>query len=95
MWCGLCKPRINRFPCFFHPVSDSAALGERPSRLVRELIGGDERFFPPQEERSCDPASPAGDHNYNQNQTLIDAIQAGHRGAYWDILRRVQRPSTL
>ena len=29
------------------------------------------------------------DHNYNQNQALSDAIAAGARGAYWDILRKL------
>ncbi len=28
-------------------------------------------------------------YNYNDNPELIDAIKRGHRGAYWDILRRV------
>jgi hypothetical protein len=63
----------------------SARLGERPARLVRDLIAGDERFFPPNDD---DPASgPGGDHNYNENKRLTDAIASGARGAYWDILR--------
>jgi tryptophan 2-C-methyltransferase len=83
----------------------SSALGERPAQLVRELIGGDERFFPPEEDRDQTPdclcadrsvagsgrATPQRDHNYNQNQALTDAIAAGARGAYWDILRRLPR----
>jgi radical SAM superfamily enzyme YgiQ (UPF0313 family) len=66
----------------------SSALGRRPARLVRELIDGDQRFFPPEEEvpSGHEPAGQ-GDHNYNQNQALVDAIAAGARGAYWDILR--------
>jgi len=82
-------------------------LGEQPARLVRDLIGGDDRFFEPSEDipssgpAHADPAAPlaastaarpasARDHNYNQNQQLIDAINAGARGAYWHILRRLR-----
>jgi hypothetical protein len=66
----------------------AAALGEQPARSVRDLIGDDGRFFPPLLEQ--DPGS-AGDHNYNDNQQLVEAIAAGARGAYWDILRTRQR----
>jgi tryptophan 2-C-methyltransferase len=73
----------------------TASLGERPATLVRDLIAGDERFFPPEEDRSAE--SPAiiaptaqHDHNYNANQSLCDAIAAGARGAYWDILRKLK-----
>ncbi|MBC8873755.1 MAG: radical SAM protein [Planctomycetes bacterium] len=68
----------------------SSALGNQPGGLVRDLIGGDPRFFPPTEETGEDQADGAGDHNYSENQTLVDAIAAGARGAYWDILRRLQ-----
>jgi radical SAM superfamily enzyme YgiQ (UPF0313 family) len=63
----------------------SPLLGERPARLVRDLIAGDRRFFPPEEEGL--EKGPQGDHNYNANQSLSDAIAGGARGAYWDILR--------
>jgi radical SAM superfamily enzyme YgiQ (UPF0313 family) len=68
----------------------SAALGERPARLVKDLIGGDERFFEPTEEAA---GAEATDHNYNDNAPLVRAIQAGARGAYWHILRRLRRTS--
>ena len=69
----------------------SAALGERPARLVRDLIAGDQRFFEPEDEiASADRPDVHGDHNYNANQALADAIRAGARGAYWDILRRLR-----
>jgi radical SAM superfamily enzyme YgiQ (UPF0313 family) len=63
----------------------SSALGNRPAEFVRELIGDDPRFFPPSLPRQ---AQSSHDHNYNDNQPLADAIAAGQRGAYWDILRR-------
>ena len=52
--------------------------------LLDELIGDERHFF------FFDPSNPARDYNYNANQRLVDAIRAGHRGAYWDILRRYQ-----
>lgn len=67
----------------------SAALGGRPARLVRDLIDGDPRFFPPQDETPAAAGDVAGDHNYNENRALVEAIAAGERGAYWDILRRL------
>jgi radical SAM superfamily enzyme YgiQ (UPF0313 family) len=70
----------------------SAVLGEQPARLVRELIAGDQRFFEPEDERpATDRADARGDHNYNANQALTEAIAAGARGAYWDILRRLRK----
>lgn len=50
--------------------------------LLDDLIGDDKRFF------FFDPSDPERNYNYNANQILIDAIQEGYRGAYWDILRR-------
>jgi tryptophan 2-C-methyltransferase len=70
----------------------SVALGPHAARLVRDLIAGDERFFPPEDETP--PAGQtAADHNYNDNQRLVDAINAGARGAYWDILTQVGETS--
>jgi radical SAM superfamily enzyme YgiQ (UPF0313 family) len=81
----------------------SPALGEEPARLVRDLIAGDQRFFEPADpapepasggwgpaERCPGSVNPYADYNYNQNQALVDAIAAGARGAYWDILRRLR-----
>ncbi len=68
----------------------SPHLGPRPARLIRELIGNDPRFFPPAEENE-NAGEPASDHNYNDNRRLTDAIAAGARGAYWDILRQLPR----
>ena len=30
------------------------------------------------------------DYNYRENLALVEAIKRGYRGAYWDILRRVE-----
>jgi tryptophan 2-C-methyltransferase len=67
----------------------SPALGPKPARLVRDLIGDDARFFPPEEETDGTIEQGKRDHNYNANQALIDAVDAGARGAYWDILRQM------
>jgi radical SAM superfamily enzyme YgiQ (UPF0313 family) len=48
------------------------------------LVGEDPRFL------FFDPDRPDRNYNYNANQLLVRAIREGHRGAYWDILRRVQ-----
>jgi radical SAM superfamily enzyme YgiQ (UPF0313 family) len=69
----------------------SASLGEHPARLVRDLVAGDQRFFEPEEETPLtERAGVQGDHNYNANQALSDAIRGGARGAYWDILRKLR-----
>ena len=71
---------------FFKPTFYiSAALGERPAELVRRFIGGDQRFFEP-----VSDAGEATDHNYNDNSELVEAIQNGARGAYWDILHKLR-----
>ncbi|HSW50200.1 MAG TPA: radical SAM protein, partial [Bryobacteraceae bacterium] len=53
-------------------------------QLLDELIGDDERFL------FFDPSRPGKNYNYNANRRLSDAIHQGFRGAYWDILRRIQ-----
>jgi len=62
----------------------SEALGENPAELVRDIIGGDERFFEPMDEQGLQ------NYNYNANLPLMEAIRDGARGAYWDILRRMR-----
>ncbi len=71
----------------------SEALGERPGELVRDLIGGDERFFEPavETEREATEGGGASNYNYNENLPLIEAIEKGARGAYWDILRQLRK----
>jgi len=67
----------------------SPNLGKRPAELVRDLIDDDPRFFPPEDEQPRAASEDRGDHNYNDNTALADAIAGGARGAYWDILRRL------
>jgi len=69
---------------FLHPVFYiDRRLGDDPAALVCDLIAGDERFFPPPR------VQDATNYNYNDNRVLEEAIAAGHRGAFWDILRRL------
>lgn len=48
-------------------------------------IANDPRFF------FHDPTRSEKNYNYNANSVLVDAIQQGHRGAYWHILGRLGR----
>jgi tryptophan 2-C-methyltransferase len=48
---------------------------------MHALIGDDPRFL------FFDPSRPKQNYNYNSNQRLVEAIQEGYRGAFWDILR--------
>ena len=59
------------------------ALGDDAASYVASLVGGDERFFFPTEEAGTTA------YNYSDNDRLVEAIQQGYRGAYWDILRRL------
>jgi len=69
----------------------SHLLGPEPAVLVRDLIGADERFFPPALQTSPQEAnSICFDHNYNDNTELVEAIKNGARGAYWDILHQLR-----
>jgi hypothetical protein len=73
----------------------SPALGDRPARIVRDLLAGDDRFFPPADEESDGRGAGTDrtDHNYSANRALEEAIARGERGAYWDILRRLRHPA--
>ena len=54
------------------------------SELLDDLTWNDERFF------FFNPINPKLNYNDNANQRLVDAIREGYRGAYWDILRRIE-----
>jgi radical SAM superfamily enzyme YgiQ (UPF0313 family) len=71
----------------------SKALGEHPAQLVKDLIGGDQRFFEPTVESDLTATDnvDTSNYNYNQNLPLIEAIRNGARGAYWDILRQSRK----
>ena len=71
----------------------SEAMGENPAQLVRDLIGGDQRFFEPELESKFQMTEGGIDsgYNYNRNKPLEQAIEKGARGAYWDILRRLRK----
>jgi radical SAM superfamily enzyme YgiQ (UPF0313 family) len=62
-------------------------LGDDLTACVRELVAGDPRFFLP------DDGAENSNYNYNENTVLVQAIEDGARGAYWDILRRLRRGS--
>jgi len=87
------RRRYDRPVDFFRPTFYiSQALGQRPAKLVRDLIAGDKRFFEPMEEISPETAATgqSTDHNYNDNTELVEAIKKGARGAYWDILCKLR-----
>jgi radical SAM superfamily enzyme YgiQ (UPF0313 family) len=72
---------------FFKPVFYlSAGLGPDAAEYLSRLIGGDERFF------FVSPSGAERNYNYNDNSVLVNAIKAGYRGAFWDILRRLGKP---
>jgi radical SAM superfamily enzyme YgiQ (UPF0313 family) len=62
----------------------SAELGDDAAQYTADLVGGDERFFFPT------PDAGTEAYNYSGNDRLVEAIRRGHRGAYWDILRRLE-----
>jgi radical SAM superfamily enzyme YgiQ (UPF0313 family) len=75
---------------FFQPTFYiSQALGLKPANLVRDLIAGDDKFFEPMPDIP-EEGFASTDHNYNDNIELVEAIKAGARGAYWDILRQIR-----
>jgi radical SAM superfamily enzyme YgiQ (UPF0313 family) len=55
------------------------------SDYIDQLIGDDDRFL------FFNPENPIKNYNYNANELLVEAIQEGNRGAYWDILRRYKK----
>lgn len=65
-----------------------AGLGKDIHRIVTELVGDDKRFL------HADPSQIDGNYNYNNNSLLANAIRDGERGAYWDILRRMEEATS-
>jgi radical SAM superfamily enzyme YgiQ (UPF0313 family) len=62
----------------------SHAMGPGWQDTLASLVKDDARFFLPIRE------SKESNYNYNENEVLVKALREGHRGAFWDILRRVQ-----
>jgi radical SAM superfamily enzyme YgiQ (UPF0313 family) len=62
----------------------SRLLGNGWESFLETLINGDPRFF------LALPSLKNVNYNYNENTVLADALARGHRGAFWDILYRVQ-----
>jgi hypothetical protein len=56
---------------------------EKAISLLCDLIGNDGRFF-------FQPLGEKYNYNYADNTRLREAIRQGARGAYWDILIRMQ-----
>ncbi len=71
--------------CFLAPIYYlSEHVGGEAAGYVGDLVAGDPMFL----YASTDEID--ANYNYNDNSTLVQAIRKGHRGAYWDILRKVQ-----
>jgi radical SAM superfamily enzyme YgiQ (UPF0313 family) len=68
------------YPVFFV----SHEMGRGWQDYLTGLVRDDARFLLPLEE------SKQANYNYNENEVLVKALREGHRGAFWDILRRVQ-----
>lgn len=68
-------------PVFFLSPELHPGWQEELSRRV----GQDQRFFLP---ARC---SRESNYNYNANEVLVRALEKGHKGAFWDILRRIQK----
>ena len=68
------------YPVFFL----SHGMGPGWQDYLAALVRDDNRFLLPLRE------SGRSNYNYNENEVLVEAIRAGHRGAFWDVLRRVQ-----
>lgn len=70
---------------FFKPIFYiSSGVGEDLVPYVAGLVRQDERFFLGTKEDVGD------NYNYSDNSILVEAIRSGHRGAFWDILRKIK-----
>jgi len=67
----------------------SPELGDDARSVLSSLVQDDPRFFLPES------VGTTPGYNYNNNEPLIEAIRNGARGAYWDILRRLRKTSTI
>ncbi len=67
-------------PVFY--LSPQLGTPQQTASFLEETIDGDQRFF-------FGGSGDESDYDYDDNQALVAAIAAGARGAYWDILRRL------
>ena len=88
------KGTLSRNPSLFGALENNESFlrpiyycdirsGEDVEDWLHSIVGDDPRFLLGRRTQ----ANP--DYNYNDNPDLTEAIKSGHRGAYWDILRRV------
>ena len=63
----------------------AAGLGEEVEQFIQEQIAGDPRFL------LGSRKNLERNYNYNENSRLTEAIKQGYRGAFWDILRRMEK----
>jgi hypothetical protein len=78
LWQGLHRPATAEPAFFIEPQVESCIFD-----VLERIIGDDTRFF------FFDPSKADQNYNYNANDRLADAIRHGSRGAYWDILRKL------
>ncbi len=78
LWQRLGCPATAEPTFFIEPQIETSVFD-----VLDRLIGGDRRFF------FFDPSKSDQNYNYNANDRLADAIRHGCRGAYWDILRKL------
>lgn len=62
----------------------SSGLGEDAEGFIEKQIAGDPRFL------MGSRKNVERNYNYNENSRLMEAIKQGYRGAFWDILRRME-----
>ncbi len=79
--CGNISGNDSLFAPIYYISSD---LGPEAYEYLAQLIDSDQRFF-----FFGDTAGADKNYNYNDNTILVEAIKAGYRGAFWDILRRL------
>ncbi len=77
-----CEPHPNNMltPVFYFPKKLQSGFIE----YLSALVGKDQRFFVPLK------TEKTKNYNYNANKVLVNAIKKGYKGAFWDILRKVQ-----
>jgi len=80
--------KIGNSNNFLRPVFFlSEKIGEVMIEYTNSLVSGDGRFFVGASNKSDK------NYNYNENLKLQKAIKSGYRGAFWDILQRLNSNS--